>query len=112
MTDTIDALHELKTMRSSWQALARRWEFTGRELAQLLPEGGWDTPSPPADTERRMRLMLSVDYRLPFGSGSYELSSWARTPIDELDLFTPIELIAAGPPHIRALRDFVEWKFS
>ena len=78
----------------------------------LLPEAGWDQPMPPGDTERRMRLMLSVDYRLPFRLNTVETCSWARTPIEQFNFCTPIQVMAEGAVQIRALRDFLEWKFS
>ena len=105
-------LEELRAMRVQWQALATRWELTGTDNAKLFPEGGWDRPNPPGDTEYRMRQMLALDHRLPFQFDPLEASAWARTPIDQFDLLTPLEIIAEGKAPTRALCDFLDWKYS
>lgn len=111
MTNTMEDLHELTTMRASWQALARRWGLTGQELTQLLPERGEDRPHPPPATERGMRLMLALDHRLAFDDDG-DARDWLRQPIAEFGHHTPVDLLAFGGAHARELRRFAEWSFG
>jgi hypothetical protein len=110
--NTTEDLHELRAMRASWQALARRWELTRGELRALLPSGGEDRPSPPEDTERRMRLMLAISHRLPFRDDADEMRAWPRTPLDAFGGLCPLDLMADGPRGMAPLRRYAEYEYG
>lgn len=108
----MESIEELKLMRANWFALSRSWGLDPREVALLLPQGGEDTPVPPADTERRMRLMLAIGYRLPSNGQADGLAAWPRTPLAEFGWMTPIDVMSSGPARMAALMRFVEWKYG
>lgn len=111
MTNTIEDLYELGSMRTAWHALAVRWDITPREMAAILPDGGIRNLTPPATTERRMRRMLALDYRLPFYDDG-ETRKWLRTPIPQLGDLAPIDLLELSDAHVRELVRFAEWSFG
>ncbi|MEO9229920.1 MAG: hypothetical protein ABI216_13400 [Devosia sp.] len=111
MTNTIEDLNELSTMRTAWHALAVRWDITPRELAGILPDGGIRNLRPPATTERRMRGMLALDYRLPFYEDA-DTRTWLRTAIPQLGDYSPLDLLELSEAHVRELQCFAEWSFG
>ncbi len=111
MTNTIEDLYELGAMRSTWHALAARWEISPVELAGIMPDGGIGNPRPPASTERRMRRMLALDYRLPFDDDA-DARTWLRTPIPQLGGLAPVDLLTMSDAHVRELQRFAEWSFG
>ena len=83
---------ELRSMRTAWRALVERWELGPAEIGSLLPEGGEDTERPPADSERRMRLLIAIGHGL--GLHGRRLAEWLRDPRPDLFFLSPIEAMA------------------
>ena len=96
---------ELNSMRAAWRRLIERWELGPAEIGALLPEGGEDTGSPPADTERRMRFLIATGQGL--GLHGRRLSEWLRDPRADLFFLSPIEAMA-DLRHLRRIRGMVE----
>jgi hypothetical protein len=103
MMDELSAI-ELRSMRAAWRALAERWKLSPTEIGTLLPEGGewWDHP--PADTERRMRILIEVGHGV--GMHGQRLSEWLRDPRPDLFFLSPIEAMS-DLRHLRRVRDLV-----
>ena len=101
---------ELRSMRSAWRALERRWELSPKERRELLPEGGEQDASPPRDTEARMRIMIEIGYRI--GLHDTLLYAWLRTPSPTLDWLTPIDVMSGSMANLRGLRRLVEMDFA
>jgi len=108
----VDFIDELRIMRANWFALARGWELQPHEVSLLLPERGEDTPSPPRDTEHRMRLMLAISHRLPFGARGDEYRAWPRTPLFEFGGLTPLDIMSEGTAQMAALSRYAGWKYG
>lgn len=109
--DTKDiAALELRTMRSAWRALARRWELTAAERRELLPAGGEDEDFPPRDTETRMRIMIEVGYRI--GLPTDLLHDWLRTASPVLGWLSPLDAMAGSLADLRGFRRIVELGFA
>ncbi|MGY2733587.1 hypothetical protein [Sphingomonas sp. UYP23] len=83
---------ELRSMRAAWRALAERWELAPVEIGMLLPEGGEGWDNPPADTERRMRLLIDVGHGV--GLHGRHLSEWLRDPRQDMFFLSPIEAMS------------------
>ncbi|GEM72845.1 MAG: hypothetical protein GY736_08875 [Sphingomonas sp.] len=98
---------ETMEMIKAWRELAVRWELTWHERVALLPCGGEDTFSPPQDTERRMRILIEVGYRLRFEDDA-TLCEWLRTPTEMWNWHSPLEVMSASLPDLRRFRAFVE----
>lgn len=91
MMDELSAL-ELRSMRGAWRSLAERWGLAPAEVGMLLPEGGEGWDNPPADTERRMRILIEVGHGLGFDG--QRLSEWLRDPRQDLFFLSPIEAMS------------------
>lgn len=98
---------ELMAMQSAWRDLTLRWELTWQERKALLPTGGEDLPQPPVDTERRMRILIEIGYRIRFDDDD-ELQDWLRMPSELLNWHSPIEAMSSPLPDLRRFRQFVE----
>ena len=94
---------ELRAMASAWHAMAGGWDLTWGERQELFPKGGDDLPEPPADTERRMRILLEIGYRLRFDEAD-ALVNWLRRPIPGLGYQSPIELMGGPLANLRLVR--------
>ena len=101
------AAAELATMMNAWRDLAVEWELTWQERRDLLPAGGDETAAPAADTEKRMRILLEIGYRLRFGNGA-ELREWLRDPSEFWRWHTPLEVMSGGLELLRRFRRHVE----
>ncbi|TFI59753.1 DUF2384 domain-containing protein [Sphingomonas parva] len=108
MTGRLEELHELRTVRSDWQALSSRWALTEGERVALLQDASEERPFPAAATEKRMRLILAVDRSLPIASHDREVLTWLRRPASLLGARTPLDVMAGAPCEIRAVRDLAE----
>lgn len=98
---------ELEAMTGAWRDLAARWDLTFQERRALLPQGGEDRPAPPEDTERRMRLLIAIGYRVTFGRGE-ELREWLRMPCALWDWHSPLEVMSASLADLGGFRRIVE----
>ncbi|SEL80854.1 Protein of unknown function [Sphingomonas palmae] len=103
--DDLAAL-ELRSMRSAWKALERRWDLSPSERRALLPAGGVDEESPPRDTEARMRILIEVGYRI--GLAEMLLQDWLRTSTPTLGWLTPLDVMSGTMSELRAMRRLVE----
>lgn len=101
---------ELRVMRSAWRSLSARWELTARERAALLPGGGEDAPSPPCDTETRMRILIEIGYRI--GLPREVLHDWPRSPSPTLGWLTPLDVMSGALGELRGFRRLVERGFA
>ena len=99
----VSAAIELRTMISAWRALVIEWELTWSERQALLPEGGDELNNPPADTERRMRILVEIGYRLRFDDGD-ELVVWLRQPSRKWGWLAPLDVMGASLPDLRRVR--------
>ncbi len=97
---------ELRAMRSEWRALARRWDLTARESADLFPVGGEDAVSPPRDTETRMRILIEIGYRI--GLKESDLRDWLRVPMITLGWLAPLDAMSRSLADLRCIRRLVE----
>lgn len=104
------AVIELRTMRSAWRALSRRWDLTSRERTELLPAGGEENESPPTDTEARMRILIEIGYRV--GLPDSTLQDWLRTPTETLGFLTPLDAMSGPMADLRGVRRLVEMGFA
>lgn len=98
---------EVMAMRTAWCDLAIRWELTWQERRMLLPTGGEDLEQPPANTERRMRLLIEIGHRLRFEDDA-TLCEWLRMPSELWYWYSPLEVMGGSLPDLRRLRQFVE----
>jgi hypothetical protein len=98
---------ELAAMRRAWRDLAVRWGLTLDERRALLPHGGEQLPSPPADTETRMRIMIEIGYRVRFETPA-ELDDWLRTPLEMWKWNSPLDMMSGSISDLRRIRQFVE----
>lgn len=98
---------ELMAMRTAWQDLSLRWELTWQERRALLPAGGEDAEQPPMDTERRMRILIEIGYRIRFDDDD-DLQEWLRMPTELLNWYSPLEAMSGQLPDLRRFRQFVE----
>jgi hypothetical protein len=103
---------ELAAMIRAWRSVEGRWGLDAREISSLFPDGGNTEITPPPSAETRMRLLLSVDHRLPFSLGEYELRAWLRKPAVELGFLSPIDVMGGSSAEIRKVRAFAEWMFA
>jgi hypothetical protein len=104
------AAMELRTMRSAWRALARRWDLTARERAALLPSGGEEDESPPCDTETRMRILIEIGYRI--GLPEARLHEWLRTGYATLHWRSPLDAMSGPIADLRGFRRLVDLGFA
>jgi hypothetical protein len=104
------AVIELRTMRSAWQALTRRWELTSDERSALLPSGGEEDASPSRDTETRMRILIEIGYRIELPCDL--LHDWLRTATPTLDWLTPLDAMSGPMADLRGFRRLVEMGFA
>lgn len=109
--DTKDiAALELRTMRSAWRALARRWGLSSAECRELLPAGGEDEDFPPRDTETRMRIMIEINYRITMPEDV--VWEWLRTSLHDLGYLTPLDVLGGTLADLRGFRRIVELGFA
>jgi len=94
-------------MRSAWRDLAINWELDWRERRMLVPAGGEDEPFPPADTERRMRILIEIGHRLRFDDDA-TLCEWLRMPTELWYWYSPLEVMGGPLPDLRRMRQFIE----
>lgn len=99
------AIEEM-AMRAAWRSLAIRWELTWSERCALFPAGGEDRIAPPADTERRMRILIEVGHRLNLDE--IELCEWLRQPSELWNWYSPLEVMSGSLPDLRRFRAFIE----
>lgn len=97
---------EMRAMRSAWRTLCARWQLSDREIRELLPSGGFDEDAPPSDTERRMRLLIEISYRLP--AGVDDIYDWLRTGTPAFAWHSPLEAMGLSVGSLRGVRLAVE----
>jgi hypothetical protein len=97
---------EVMAMKTTWRHLAIEWELTWNERRALFPAGGEDRTDPPADTERRMRILIEVGHRLAFDD--HELCDWLRRPSELWNWYSPLEVMSGTLPELRRFRAFIE----
>ena len=108
MIDQAEAARvELAAMTGAWRSLASRWDLTWKERRALFPKGGEEGPSPCADTETRMRVLVEIGHRVGF-DGEEEEREWLRQPIEMLGWYAPIEVMSGALGDLRRFRAFVE----
>lgn len=105
------AAAELAAMRAGWDAVAKDWGLSWRERRMLFPAGSEDAPSPPADTETRMRIMIEIGHRLRLEADD-DLQDWLREPSELLAWHTPLEAMSSSLADLRRFRRFVEQGFG
>lgn len=98
---------DMMAMRRAWRDLAIGWELTAPERRMLLPAGGEGEVAPPADTERRVRILLDIAHGLRFDDGA-SLREWLRMPSELFYWHSPIEVMAGPLPELRRFRQFIE----
>ena len=106
LNETDAAVVELAAMMTAWRDLAVRWGLTWHERRALLPKGGDELASPPADTETRMRIMIEIGYRVRFDTPA-ELDDWLRTPTQTWKWNSPLEVMSGPLADLRRFRQFV-----
>ncbi len=98
---------EAMAVIKAWRDLAIRWELSWHERVALLPRGGEDTASPPEDTEKRMRILVEIGYRLRFEDDEV-MCEWLRAPAEMWNWHSPLEVMSASLPDLRRFRAFIE----
>ena len=102
--DEINA-RELRVMLTAWRALSARWGLDFAERRALFPDGGEEDGAPPADTERRMRILIEIGHRLRFDGN--HLREWLREPSHQYCWLSPLQAMA-DLPHLRHIRKLAE----
>lgn len=98
---------EQRAMQSAWRALEYDWSLSWPELRALLPDGGEERAQPPAGTERRMRILIEINYRLGFADDD-DLRGWLRRPSTAWGGYSPLEVMAGPVQELRRFRRLVE----
>jgi hypothetical protein len=86
---------ERPTLRKAWNGFARALGVAWLERRMVLLQGGEHAAVPPMDTDRRMRLLVEVGYRLGARSAA-ELYDWLRRLVPAFGWYSPLEVVS-GP---------------
>lgn len=103
LNGTVCAAIELRALISAWRVLVIEWELTWSERRALLPAGGDELDRPPEDTERRMRLLVEIGYRLRVDEGE-DLVGWLRRPSRKWGWVAPLDVMGASLADLRRMR--------
>lgn len=99
---------ELQALRGAWRSVEKRWGLSGLETAMLLPLGRAMAVYPPDDTEHRMRLLVQVDYLLPYDGDDESLRGWLRRASPDLGDVSPLEVLAGPIAELGRIRRMLE----
>lgn len=98
---------ELEALQRAWAATAKGWRLSDLEKAMLLHTGGVADAPPGREAEHRMRLLVQIDYLLPFPE-EQDLHAWLRTPLRDLGGASPLEVLAGSTAELSRVRRLLE----